>query len=1231
MRLKHITLVNWGNLPSRTYPIKNVTAITGDTGAGKTSMLDAMIALMSGGISRIGRLNTASEDGEQKRTRGKEYREIPEYILGAHKKLFARNSAHGYIAMSFVPDEDEEGAPISAVLGVTAELEESGDGPNRVRKAVVRGNSCLALVIGETLSVDDFQTIEGSRRTVLRVEACIDALRSKYGILKGARRTGTLGFSGEPYKFLQNLYGRLRGREEVSREEAERCALVFCRFVPQESVDDINEFVRKFIMPDPRGSDDFISMREFLRTNRDLARRAEELRAQKTYLEQAVSACGQHATHYIFGRALACEALRTQHREVENGIQTLALKIQELGRQIDADTQAQAATDQRVTDERERLATMDLKLRRFDVHAEYEQLQSAVSANRLALQELRKKAGDAYMRLQSVAPHLPVMEAARAQKEWAEISGMVDQAMKQSGASPRTSAQPLKFIRSMEEEPARPTWERIKNLCAMAEAPLLGLRDRLCGADRPLVAAIAAAGQDLKTQFKKTQEQLAKDRAELGKLIHSNRVEPPPWAQATLQYIQEHYSDANPVFLCDLINGVREKSWQAAIEGYIGNDRFNIVVDAKYEARVDRLLERFRGRSAAMIQGQLALEALAQRRAKGRRLEQDSMVREIVSDNEVALAYLEVSYGNVIKVPDNGDLSKVPRGIKRTGRGAGSLKTYDVLDRAQYLYFGREAVEARKRALEEGIEHLSARETALIAGQASLDALKRGEAALFELGDESLGRFSEDAMRRLDAIESASKSLAVLEKGEYAEVRTQCDTLRTTVDALDQLSKSYTSSIAKNQIFREEAEDSLKASTANLAALKIEIAGAVGALAGLYLKAPWVNSADVERSLEAVRSGAKIEAEIRGARNSMGGAHTRFIRAALEYNRALGVQEPLKLENMENVGADTDDAFKVMVKHYVEAKRILDKVAMDQLSSVSAKLAQQSVKIRETFATYFCDRLLEDIDEGARQLAQLNSDLAEHQFQDERYRFQGLPTSDDYAKRLSFFRFVREKNDEDRRSVGQQAGFDLMDDEMLSAEHVAIRNEILGFFASDDPRAIETLERIADYRNYYMYEMYKGIEVNGEVREIAMSKHGKDSGGEKENALLIARAATITSAFELKDKGPSLRFVAIDEMMKKTGEGRIRESVAYLSQTMKLQVLFVMPTRAIGPFKDIADVEYNIARTYTTRPEGELQDRVIVSEYVYDRTALSAMKAERLAVIEARAIQRFEREEAKIP
>ena len=62
---------------------------------------------------------------------------------------------------------------------------------------------------------------------------------------------------------------------------------------------------------------------------------------------------------------------------------------------------------------------------------------------------------------------------------------------------------------------------------------------------------------------------------------------------------------------------------------------------------------------------------------------------------------------------------------------------------------------------------------------------------------------------------------------------------------------------------------------------------------------------------------------------------------------------------------------------------------------------------------------------------------------------------------------------------------------------------------ADEQRSLRELERLADYRNYHRYEIYK--EVEGKP-PIALSEYGTGSGGQLETPAYIIRSASITSA-----------------------------------------------------------------------------------------------------------------------
>ena len=82
----------------------------------------------------------------------------------------------------------------------------------------------------------------------------------------------------------------------------------------------------------------------------------------------------------------------------------------------------------------------------------------------------------------------------------------------------------------------------------------------------------------------------------------------------------------------------------------------------------------------------------------------------------------------------------------------------------------------------------------------------------------------------------------------------------------------------------------------------------------------------------------------------------------------------------------------------------------------------------------------------------------------------------------------------------------------------------------DGDKALRELSRIADYRNYRQYEIYK--EVEGKP-PIALSEYGTGSGGQLETPAYIIRAAAITSAFRFSEGNSHLRTVLVDEAFSK--------------------------------------------------------------------------------------------------
>ncbi len=70
--------------------------------------------------------------------------------------------------------------------------------------------------------------------------------------------------------------------------------------------------------------------------------------------------------------------------------------------------------------------------------------------------------------------------------------------------------------------------------------------------------------------------------------------------------------------------------------------------------------------------------------------------------------------------------------------------------------------------------------------------------------------------------------------------------------------------------------------------------------------------------------------------------------------------------------------------------------------------------------------------------------------------------------------------------------------------------------------------------------------------------------------------------------------VLVDEAFSKMDESRSREVISYLTESLGLQLVFIMPTSKCGPFMDLISNEFVFAKCPSEQPRGELNSRVLV-------------------------------------
>jgi hypothetical protein len=276
-----------------------------------------------------------------------------------------------------------------------------------------------------------------------------------------------------------------------------------------------------------------------------------------------------------------------------------------------------------------------------------------------------------------------------------------------------------------------------------------------------------------------------------------------------------------------------------------------------------------------------------------------------------------------------------------------------------------------------------------------------------------------------------------------------------------------------------------------------------------------------------------------------------------------------------------------------DIRRHFDGLYNRDKNHILAQRQQEIESLRHSFnnafVTNLCHSIYQAINDGKKILDELNKELEHHRFGADRevFRF-GYEWVPEFKEYWQFFKAVI-----DNPSLGDgETLFEMQ----LEQKHEQVRERMMAMLLDEDEqKALRELTRIADYRNYRRYEIYK--EPEGKA-PIALSQYGTGSGGQLETPAYIIRSAAITSAFRFNEGNSHLRMVLVDEAFSKMDEYRSREVINYLTQSLGLQLLFIMPSSKSGPFMDLISNQFVFSKCPTATPVGELNSRVMLDRQV---------------------------------
>lgn len=1156
MKLEKLILVNWGALRSQEYPIGNMTLLTGQTGAGKSTWLDALQTVMTAAYQGIFSYNPGQDETTQGARNGKSKRSLWSYIAGGEDNLFARpHGAHGYVAAVFQPSEGEDGKPFTALVAAAAQVEGNG-----ARRQAVQEHLALLVIDDAALIFSDLASVDGDgNMQVVPVETIQFHLKTRY--------THLTSFRDVKRDYLCALYGRFRGLSRgVSFPEAEQAARAWVQSIAYRPIGSIDELVKTQIL-----EHDAQRLGQRISHISDLMRQVSQLRADGERLNanikrfEHVNAATQQATeayenHLVYQAAASKRNLRDDD-ERRGQYEAQAARLEH-----DIDDQRRTAKllddDMTIKDEsriklRARLSGIpaadqkrqcESRLAQADERAR--KVLAGLIASLMAAQELQGVAG--MIGGLDYPNGRPTLSAAAAQVARALGHGpLLDYAAYERELRDLSACAVLKATQL----------QAYSQTFRLAQAGLAGIFDAIAATEHSFVAAVYA---ELSTVANAIDDATRREIAAAARkaALAGGAADYPHYTRHTLAQLRSELPGCKAVVLCDLIEPI-DTDWQPAIEGYMDGARFNIIVEPEWEARAIDLAKR------AKLGGKIVQGSLCQRHARDVVLHHDSIVHELKTEHPIAKAYLYDLYGRVVKVDNSEQLRYTSQGVTQDGRASGSRTMFMV--KPIELVFGKEAKRlARERAEQEHAQI----ERELRALQAHEESLRGLRSMVSRLQQPDFNPALElDALAV--AIEGARADLARLDLSEVNELQAQADALTKEIDAMKDQVGAINQSIGRLEGDIRKCREDATRLEGQRPAKQLRHEQDCSRLQNLCLVNAALSYAGLIGKVDDVLDGAALPAgEIQQrASASMISAQKLLGDVRLEladYNANARADERFEgIAAVEIRGEEFAPVYGQLVRLLRNAREQLQSQRDIGLVKNLDQLRNAEDSFKDVFTKHFCADIRNAVDTGTKALRQLNNELERLKFGTDRFQIDWSDWVPEYKAYYEFFCAANELGDaQELRSLFSAAE--------LTAENCKVRDHLVGLLLSNDQEhAVRELQRIADYRNYRRYEIWKESDSGSRV---ALSEWGTGSGGQLETPAYIVRAAVVTNRLKHFEKGMNLKLLVNDESFSKMDERRAHDVMRFMRDNLGMQLVCAMPTIRAGALKSAFNKEWCFSR-----------------------------------------------------
>lgn len=666
---------------------------------------------------------------------------------------------------------------------------------------------------------------------------------------------------------------------------------------------------------------------------------------------------------------------------------------------------------------------------------------------------------------------------------------------------------------------------------SISEEELVRLQEGLKDLQEELEDQRQEADADLR-RIKKEEKEA---RAELKELKQGKKAYPRELEEARFELRNRLHERCgkfvNVHILADLLD-VKDERWHNAVEGYLGNNKLQLIVEPKY-ARAAMDIYQEMDTKRFFRASVLDTEKLT----KDKHQVQPGALAEVVKAKEAYVQeYINFFLGNVKKCESLDELRECRIGVTPDCMLYQSYKLQHMNPEnyTRRAYIGETSMRQRIRKLEEKCEKLNGERMPV---QELLEEIRQA------MQMEMLKQPAEDYLGWL----ADSKAIISKEKKK--------------AQLLEQMQKLKDESVAAWEEKKKEvqaAQDAKKESVS-----KVQ-------------EAIWENKKEIERlNAEVLES----EEQMKDVKRKV--ADKRYEKEFQEYlaGRKSENYEYLRRQMVSRVYTlreEEEDAYRKLVEErssYIREypnrtfstsirdnapyEKLLNSLSCDHLETYRESAKTQAKAAVEHFKDDFIFKIRSAILEAYQRRDELNRIISKLDFGKDKYQF--VITKNKGADGKYYKMFM-----DDSLQIRPSDLDDTMDNQldMFTMEHEnqygEMMNELINIFippenATKDEmdEAKRNMDKYADYRTYLSFDMQQIVHGDKEMT-IGLSKMiKKNSGGEGQNPLYVALLASFAQLYKINlspkmHRSPTLRLVVLDEAFSKMDAEKVASCISLI-------------------------------------------------------------------------------------